>query len=148
MSDTGGRTLSAILADRRALASMVRYASVPTALALVIGVVVAGVARGAGAAVSYACAVVIVAAFFALGQLALSRLLAGPAELAVAVAMGVYVVQLTVVFALLVVLRQAPWLHVNAFAAGAIGATILWQAGLVVGLRRARQPVYATPAEK
>ncbi len=142
-SDGTRRSLRAVLSDRAGLASMLRWGLTPNLVALVVGAVVAYVVAGAGAAASVGSAVAIIAVFFALGILALKRLLAGPAELALASALGVYVVQLSVVFGVLLVLRQAPWLHLNAFAAGAIGAVILWQAGLVEGLRRARQPVYA-----
>ncbi len=142
------RTLREALADRTGVPSMLRWALLPNLAGLLLGAPVAFALAGAGAAGSYATAVAVVAAFFTLGILALKRLLAGPAELALAAAMGVYVVQLSAVFALLMMVRQAPWLHLNAFAAGAIGATILWQAGLVEGLRRARQPVYAPPASR
>lgn len=142
----GRRTVREVLADRTGVPSMLRWALLPNLAALVLGGPVAFALAGAGAAASYATAITVVAAFFTLGILALKRLLAGPAELALAAALGVYIVQLSAVFALLMVVRQAPWLHLNAFAAGAIGAVILWQAGLVEGLRRARQPVYAPPA--
>lgn len=127
---------------------MVRWAMLPNLVALALGVPIGYAVAGADAAWSFGTAIGVVCAFFALGILALKRLLAGPAESALAVALGVYVVQLSAVFALLAAVRQAPWLHLNAFAAGAIGATILWQAGLVEGLRRARQPVYAPPASR
>lgn len=145
---TGRRRVRAVLADRTGVPSMLRWALLPNLVALVLGTPVAYVLAGGAAALSLGTAVVVVAAFFSLGILALKRLLAGPAELALAVAMGVYVVQLSAVFGLLMVVRQAPWLHLNAFAAGAIGATVVWQAGLVEGLRRARQPVYAPPASR
>lgn len=142
------RSLREVLADRTGVPSMLRWALLPNLGALTLGAPVAYALAGGGAAGSYAMSITIVAAFFTLGILALRRLLAGPAELALAAALGVYIVQLSAVFALLMVVRQAPWLHLNAFAAGAIGATIVWQAGLVEGLRRARQPVYAPPASR
>ncbi len=132
----------AILTDRTGIPSMLRWGLSTNMAALILGTPIGYAVAGGEAALSYATAVVGIAAFFTLGIVALKRLLAGPVEFALAAAMGVYAVQLSVVFGLLLVLRQAPWLHLSAFVAGAIGATIVWQAGTLVGLRRARQPVY------
>ncbi|MBK7721468.1 MAG: hypothetical protein IPI32_04355 [Austwickia sp.] len=139
------RDLRAVLADRTGVPSMLKWALLPNGVALIAGTLISLLLGPPGAAWSFAVAVAVVGVFFALGILVLIRLLAGPAEFALAAAMGVYVAQLSLVFGVLLVLRQASWLHLNAFAAGAIGATILWQAGLVEGLRRARQPVYSPP---
>ncbi len=139
---TPRRGVRAILTARTGVPSMLRWGLSTNLAALVVGTPIGYVVAGGDAALSYATAVSVIAAFFTLGIVALKRLLAGPAEFALAAAMGVYAVQLSVVFGLLLVLRQAPWLHLFAFAAGAIGATIVWQAGMLVGLRRARQPVY------
>ncbi len=145
---TPRRGVRAILTDRTGISSMVRWGLSANMVALMLGTPIGYVVAGGEAALSYATAVGGIIAFFTLGILALKRLLAGPTEFALAAAMGVYAVQLSVVFGLLLVLRQAPWLHLSAFVVGAIGATIAWQAGTLVGLRRARQPVYEPHAHQ
>lgn len=127
---------------------MLRTAVLPTvastALVAVVCWVIGGPAAAAGALVGAAVTVLILT----VGLLVLKVVLNGPAPTALAGALAVYLVQLSVLLGLLLALRAGDLVHPGGFAAGALSATVVWQTGHIVGLSRARRLVYDPPSSE
>lgn len=109
-------------------------------LAIVIGAVVAGgsgiVAAGLGIAV--------VMLFFAVGQIVVGRVLANNPALGLNVALGVYLLQVVVLFILLAVLQDATFFDPQVFAGTIVAGALTWLVTTVVGYSRQRQ-LYVEP---
>lgn len=99
--------------------------------------------RDGAAAASCAAGIVFVAALFASGMVALRLLLRGAAHLVQAGAFAVFFLHMYVGLVVAAVGRGAAWVDSTALAAGAIGATLVWQAGMVSGFATARRLVYS-----
>ena len=76
------------------------------------------------------------------GLLAVRLVLSGDAGASIAGALVVYLGQLILLVAAVLVLREAAWLDGRAFAAGAIAETVLLQVGQIGGYLRARHELY------
>ncbi|XVX21366.1 hypothetical protein ACQP1U_05690 [Actinomycetota bacterium] len=81
-------------------------------------------------------------AVMVLGLLGMRMVLAGDLSIAMAGALVVYLGQLILLMAALLVLRKAEWLDGRAFAISAIVTVVATQVGLVRGYLRARHPIY------
>lgn len=99
--------------------------------------------RGSAAALSGAIGVAFVAGLFTSGMWALRLILRKSPHLAQAGAFAVFFLQMYVGLWLAAAGRSAAWIDPSALAAGAIGATLVWQAGMVTGFATARRLVYS-----
>lgn len=122
---------------------MLRTAALATLVLGILGTLGAGLTRGAAGALSCALGVAFVAAMFAVGMAGLRLVLRGGAHLAQAGAFAVFFLQMYVGLMLADVGRGAGWIDPSALAAGAIGATLVWQAGMVIGFGTARRLVFS-----
>ena len=89
---------------------------------MVIGAIVKGGNGALGAALGGAVAVL----FFAGGQWAIDKVLAGNPEVALMGALVVYVVQILVLFVLIALLKDATWLDGRVFGATIMACTVTW----------------------
>ena len=80
------------------------------------------------------------------GLLAISLVVSGEPGMSTAGAGVVYLGQLILLAAALLILRDAPWLEGRYTATAAIIATVALQTGLIVGYARSRHLVYAGQA--
>lgn len=125
---------SAAAAERKLLA-------VPLLVTLAVGIlVVLGSAafRGAEGAVGAAVGLVVVAGFFGTGQAVVARTLRSRPNVAMSVALMVYLVQIVVLFVLLVVLRSVTWFDPRAFAASIFAGVIAWTIASVATILRVK----------
>ncbi|MCE1179954.1 MAG: hypothetical protein LWW86_13130 [Micrococcales bacterium] len=81
-------------------------------------------------------------AVMVLGLLGMRLVVAGDLSIAMAGALVVYIGQLILLVAALLVLRKAAWLDGRAFAISASITVVVTQIGLIRGYLRARHPVY------
>lgn len=129
--------------DGPALTRMLRLALWGSAAYLCVGSIAAGAAWGLHSVPSFAAGTAAVAFLFATGLWALRLVLRGATHLAQAGAFAVFFLQMYVGVLLAVGGRQVAWVEPFPLAAGAIGATLVWQAGLIIGFATARRPVYS-----
>jgi hypothetical protein len=76
------------------------------------------------------------------GLLGIAAIVSGHPSVAMAGALVVYLGQLILLAAVVLVLRDAAWLDGRAFAIGAVATTVLAQVGLVLGYTRARHVMF------
>jgi hypothetical protein len=81
------------------------------------------------------------------GLFGIAAIVAGHPAVAMAGALVVYLGQLILLAAVVLVLRDAAWLDGRAFAIGAVATTVMAQVGLVVGYTRARHVMYPDAGE-
>lgn len=77
-----------------------------------------------------------------LGLVAMRLIIAGDPGASMAGSLVVYIGQLIVLVAVLLVVRDRSWLHGAAFAAAAVAQTVVLQVGQVIGYSRARHEIY------
>lgn len=118
------------------------------------GVLVAGVAgtvvltavgavtKGADGALSALAGSLLALFVVFTGLVAITFIVAGDVGTSTAGAGVVYLGQLIVIIATIVVLREMPWLDGRTAALSAIAATVLLQVGVVTGYLRGRQLIY------
>ena len=131
-----GPTSSGPMLASAATTAVLRGAVVVTSAVGLVAVVVAGLMRGGLAAFGAGLGAVIVVAFFASGQYAVTRILSSNPELALSGGLLVYMTQVLVLFGLILVLRNATWLDPRAFAATIVVCTVTWVGMLVWGTSR------------
>ena len=120
------------------LRSSLRFAAV----AAVVLVLVAWLMRGGPGAVSAAAGVAVVVGFFSIGHIGVRAVISGEPALSLAGAFVVYLGQLIAVVVAFIALRRVGWIDGQAFAAVVVVETLVWQAGQIVGFRRARHEIY------
>jgi ATP synthase protein I len=112
-------------------ARIIRGAAIPTAavgvLAVAIGALVAGVDGASGVAFG----VFIAAGFFGGGLLALGYVGRRWPDVFFGAAFMIYTTQMGILLVLLLLLRDASFLHGRAFAAGVLAGLVTWLAGQV-----------------
>lgn len=114
-----------------------------------LGVGVAGIVWGAIAAgmpgfLAGLLATIVVVLFFALGQLAVRRVLANNPALGLNAALGVYLGQVVVLFILLAALRDATFFDPKVFSGTIVACALVWTALIVMDLSK-RPPAYVEP---
>jgi ATP synthase protein I len=108
---------------------VLKGAAIPTAVVGAVVVVVAGLVAGGGGALGAALGVLLVAAFFTLGLLAVS--LAGriSPQMMMIAALGGYIVKLLAIAMVLSAFRDATAWNPQALAWSVIVCTLVWTAG-------------------
>lgn len=137
-------------AARRALtrepfARMLLAGSVVTAAFAVVASGTLAVARGPLAAANAGVAAALVAVLFIVGALGVRAVLGPDARAASSALMGalvVYIGQLVLGTALVLVLRDLPGIDREAIAIGGLGGAVAWQVGMVAGFVGARVHVF------
>ncbi len=118
--------------------------AIGTVVVGLIGTVWGALVAGAPGAIAGVMATVVVLAFFALGQLAVQRVMANNPAMGLNVALGVYLGQILVLFILLFALRDATFFDPKVFAGTIVACALVWTAMIVVGLS-ARPQAYVEP---
>ena len=121
-----GPNPSGPLTSAQASHVILRGAVVPTLVVGVVAIVIGALLRGSNGALGATLGAVIAVSFFAGGQYAVDKILAGKPEIAMASALLVYMTQILILFVLIGVLKNATWLDSQVFAATIIACTITW----------------------
>jgi ATP synthase protein I len=126
-----------------------RGALVPTLVAGVAASVVLALTRGVAGGVSALVGVAIAVVFFSSGLLLMDKLVRDrDPMLFMAVGMAIYFAQVLLLLGVLVIAGRVESLDSWAAGVAMLVAVLAWQVGQVVAWRRARVPVYDTPAEE
>lgn len=118
-----------------------RMLRVPLTSVVVIGIVatiVAGLVAGGSGVLAGVIATVIVGAFFGIGQYVVSRVLRNNPAVAMNTALLTFVLQMLALFILLLLLRDATFFNVKAFAATIVACALAWTFAMVWVLMRTR----------
>lgn len=125
-------------------ARILRGAAVPTALAGLVGTVVAGVVAGGKGVLGGAIGTVIVLLFFAAGLHALKVIGKRWPELLMSAGLLVYTTQIAVLLVLLLVLRDATFLNGRAFGFTMLACALVWPAAQAWMQTRVKTPYIDT----
>lgn len=125
----------------RAGTSILRVAGLVGLVMLVVIVAFAGVVGGANSAVSALTGASVVFVVMMAGIVGISIVVAGDANLSMAGAATVYIGQIILIVAALLVLRNQEWMVGRAFAIGAIAQVLAMQVAQVIGYNRGRHLV-------
>ncbi len=118
--------------------------AIGTVIAGLTGTVWGGIVAGGAGVTAGIMATVVVLLFFALGQLAVQRVMANNPAMGLNVALGVYLGQILVLFILLLALRDATFFDPKVFAGTIVACALVWTGLIVVGLS-ARPRTYVEP---
>jgi ATP synthase protein I len=128
--------------------AMLRGALVPSVVAGLAAVVAMVLWRGGDALAGAVIGLVVSIGFFASGMALLSTLVRSSSPHAFfAVAMAVYLGQVTFLLVVILTLQDAEWVDGMALGLVALVVTLVWQVFAMVALRGARIPVYDEPSE-
>jgi ATP synthase protein I len=112
-------------------AAVLTGAAVPAAVVGLVAVVIGGIASGAGGAVGAALGAALVIVFFSVGQLVLGRVLRSNPQMAMTVALTLYLVKIGVLFMLLVLFQGTTAFDTKVFALTILACTLTWTVGEV-----------------
>ncbi|MDO5501788.1 MAG: hypothetical protein Q4G67_01320 [Actinomycetia bacterium] len=132
----------------RAGRSILRAALAAGLVGVPVFATIAWAIAGENAALSALLAAVVVLVVISLGLVGISVVVAGEPGLSMAGAAVVYIGQILLIVAALLVLRDREWMHGHAFALAAIGQVLLMQVAQVLGYRHGRHELDLTPAEQ
>ena len=135
---TDGPTPTGPMTSAQATSVVLRAAVVPTLVVGVLAVILGAVLKGGNGALGAFLGATISIVFFAGGQWAIDKVLAGNPDTAMAGALLVYVVQILVLFVLIAVLKDATWLDGRVFAATIVACTLTWVGASVVAWNRTK----------
>jgi ATP synthase protein I len=107
-------------------ALMLRRAGVITLVVGVICTVIGGVVAGGTGALGGLLGTVLVVVFFSAGQAVVGRTIKNNPQMALTVALTVYLVKIGILFVLLIVLQDATWFNTKVFAITIVACTIAW----------------------
>lgn len=127
---------------------IIRGAAVVTAVAAALAVVVGALLAGVDGAVGTGLGVVVSAAFFGSGQLALGHVSHRWPELLFGAAMLIYTTQIGLLLLLLFLLRDATFLHGEAFGAGVLVGLIAWLGGQIRANLKVKTPYVVTERDE
>ncbi|MEZ5114742.1 MAG: hypothetical protein R2737_00625 [Candidatus Nanopelagicales bacterium] len=108
-----------------------RGAGLPALLVGVVAVVIGAVVAGGGGAVGAALGTVLVLVFFSVGQVVLGRVLRSNPQMAMTVALTLYLVKIGVLFMLLVLFQDTTAFDTKVFALTILACTLAWTVGEV-----------------
>ncbi|MDI1288537.1 MAG: hypothetical protein PSX37_01125 [bacterium] len=101
-------------------------AGVLTFIVGVVATIIGGLVAGSQGVIGGALGTVLVIVFFSVGQLILGSVLKNNPQIALMVAMALYIVKIGVLLILLVVLQHATFFAPRVFAATIVACTITW----------------------
>lgn len=101
-------------------------AGVLTFIVGVIATIIGGLVAGTQGVIGGALGTVLVIVFFSVGQLVLGSVLKNNPQIALMVAMALYIVKIGVLLILLIVLQNATFFAPRVFAATIVACTITW----------------------
>jgi ATP synthase protein I len=111
----------------RSIDSLVlRRAGLGTAVTGVIVVIVAGWVAGGSAALGAVLGTVLVAAFFSIGQFALGTVLRNNPQMALTMALTLYLIKIGALMVILVLLADTTAFNTKAFAIAILVCTLTW----------------------
>ena len=105
---------------------ILRSAGVSTVVVGIIAAVIGGLLSGADGAVGAAVATVLVLAFFSVGQAVLGSVLRNNPELALTVALTIYLVKIGVLLVIIMVFADTTAFDTKVFAATVVACTLAW----------------------
>ena len=114
------------LTSAQATSVVLRAAVIPTVVVARLAVVIGAIVKGGNGALGAALGGAVAVLFFAGGQWAIDKVLAGNPEVALMGALVVYVVQILVLFVLIALLKDATWLDGRVFGATIMACTVTW----------------------
>lgn len=101
-------------------------AGVLTFIVGVVATIIGGLVAGSQGVIGGALGTVLVIVFFSVGQLVLGSVLKNNPQIALMVAMALYIVKIGVLLILLIVLQNATFFAPRVFAATIVACTITW----------------------
>ena len=101
-------------------------AGVLTFIVGVVATIIGGLVAGSQGVIGGALGTVLVIVFFSVGQLILGSVLKNNPQIALMVAMALYIVKIGVLLILLIVLQHATFFAPRVFAATIVACTITW----------------------
>ena len=107
-------------------ALMMRRAGVITLVVGAICCLVGGIVGGGQGLLGGVLGTALVLVFFSAGQAIVSRTIANNPQMALTMALTVYLVKIGVLFVLLIVLQDATWFNTKVFAVTIVACTIAW----------------------
>lgn len=129
----------------RSIDSLVlRRAGLGTAVTGVIVVIVAGWVAGGSAALGAALGTVLVIAFFSIGQFALGTVLRNNPQMALTMALTLYLIKIGALMVILVLLADTTVFNTKAFAIAILVCTLTWTA-LEVWIFSTTKVLYVDP---
>lgn len=134
MGSQNSAEFSAAAADRRLILVPLLVTIAGGLISIVGSAIFAGGAGALGAAVG----LMVVVAFFGLGQVAVAHTLRRAPAIALNVALMVYLLQIIALFVLLVLLKGTTWFESRAFAATIFVGVICWTAAAVMTLLKTK----------
>lgn len=116
-----------MLADATSIDGLVlRRAGVAAAAVGVIALVLGLLLRGGGGAVGALAATILVLAFFSVGQVILGSVLRSNPQMAMTVALMIYLVKIGVLFVFIILFAETTLFDTKVFAATVVACTIAW----------------------
>ncbi|MDT0307171.1 hypothetical protein RM780_09370 [Streptomyces sp. DSM 44917] len=125
-------------------ARIIRGAAIPTAATGVLAMAIGAATAGLDGAIGAGLGVLVAGSFFALGLMSLGYVGRRWPELFFGAAFLIYTTQMGILLVLLLLLRDAEFLHGRAFAAGVLAGLAVWLAGQVRAHVKVRTP-YVEP---
>jgi ATP synthase protein I len=107
-------------------ALMMRRAGLITLVVGVICSVIGGVVAGGTGLLGGVLGMVLVIVFFSAGQAVVGRTIKNNPQMALTVALTVYLVKIGILFVLLILLQDATWFNTKVFAITIVACTIAW----------------------
>ncbi|MBU6245310.1 MAG: hypothetical protein KGP12_08860 [Actinomycetales bacterium] len=116
-----------MLADASSIDGLVlRRAGVSAAIVGVIATILGAVLRGGGGATGAVVATVLVLVFFSAGQVILGSVLRSNPQMAMTVALMIYLVKIGVLFVFIILFAETTLFDTKVFAATVVACTIAW----------------------
>jgi ATP synthase protein I len=107
-------------------ALILKRAGVVTALVGVVGIVIGTVAFGGPGAIGGIFATALVIVFFSVGQFVLGSVLRSNPQMAMTVALTIYLVKIGVLFVLIIAFAETTLFNTRVFAGTIVACTVAW----------------------
>lgn len=105
---------------------ILRAAGLSTLVVGVVALVIGGVLSGAKGALGAGIATVLVLAFFSVGQAVLGRVLRNNPEMALTVALAIYLVKISLLLIVILLFADTTAFDTKVFAATVVACTLAW----------------------
>jgi ATP synthase protein I len=107
-------------------ALMLRRAGLITLIVGIVCIVVGALVDGSKGLLGAALGTVLVIVFFSAGQAVVGRTIKNNPQMALTVALTVYLVKIGILFVLLILLQDATWFNTKVFAVTIVACTVAW----------------------